>query len=483
MRCLLVLLILFCCGIALAGEIHDAAKRGDVETLKRLVAGDTALLKAADEANFSMTPLHVAVSANQLEATRWLIAAGADVNARDARGASPLILAGKYAATAVWDLLIAAKANINATPKRQDLYPLLHQAVIYGDLAMITKLLDIGADIQVRSYADGRTALHIAAGMEDGTNIDQATGTWKHGGGMVDSKTGKPLLRPAREMILLLLQRGAQIEARNAVGETPLCHAVRNNQVANARLLLEKGANLYALDLFGRTPLFHARDADSVYFLIGKGVNANTYDVVKGLTPLQQTEFRAVKEALLACGARADFSGKPVRYPDDPRTDKIFTAAQAGDAGTVKALLAENSKLAKAFTSSGHTPLYWGLSPLHVATTPEVAVALIDAGADVNGANLGGYTPLHLAAYRGNTEVVKLLLARGASPNARTLEYDTPLHWAAQMGQVDCAAALLANKANSTLTNFFLLTPLERAQKKQPPDPAMLQLLVAAGKN
>src|SRR5262249_37640565 len=47
--------------------------------------------------------------------------------------------------------------------------------------------------------------------------------------------------------------------------------------------------------------------------------------------------------------------------------------------------------------------------------------ALLDGGADVNGANSYGLTALFMAADRANTELVKLLLARGADPN-RTQE-------------------------------------------------------------
>ena len=49
-------------------------------------------------------------------------------------------------------------------------------------------------------------------------------------------------------------------------------------------------------------------------------------------------------------------------------------------------------------------------------------------GADVNGKDPGGYTPLHWAAWGGHTEVAELLIAKGAEVNAMGYEYGaTPL--------------------------------------------------------
>jgi ankyrin repeat protein len=54
---------------------------------------------------------------------------------------------------------------------------------------------------------------------------------------------------------------------------------------------------------------------------------------------------------------------------------------------------------------------------------------LLDRGADVNAKRNDDTTPLHLAASRGRTEIVKLLLDRGADVNAKDTQGSTPLHW------------------------------------------------------
>ena len=52
--------------------------------------------------------------------------------------------------------------------------------------------------------------------------------------------------------------------------------------------------------------------------------------------------------------------------------------------------------------------------------------ALLDAGADINSANLTGFTPLHHAAEAGSKEAVTLLIAKGANLSLRNRYEQTP---------------------------------------------------------
>jgi ankyrin repeat protein len=74
----------------------------------------------------------------------------------------------------------------------------------------------------------------------------------------------------------------------------------------------------------------------------------------------------------------------------------------------------------------------------------ESARLLIDAGADVNTAQPGGFTPLHAAAANGNRELVELLLERGADPGARLDDGRTPVELVPESGQPTIAALLTA---------------------------------------
>lgn len=60
-----------------------------------------------------MTGLHEAVAESDIERVRELLAAGADVNARDEDGATPLHYAGGECATEIVRLLLEAGADVN----------------------------------------------------------------------------------------------------------------------------------------------------------------------------------------------------------------------------------------------------------------------------------------------------------------------------------------------------------------------------------
>ena len=56
----------------------------------------------------------------------------------------------------------------------------------------------------------------------------------------------------------------------------------------------------------------------------------------------------------------------------------------------------------------------------------EVGRLLLNRGADVNGREVGGWTPLHLAALFGHLEFLRLLLDHGANPHVRDNRDETP---------------------------------------------------------
>ena len=77
----------------LAGEIHEAAKSGDLEILRTLIENDPALVNSLDSDR--NTPLILAVDAGKLEAASFLIKSGADVNAVNYNKESSLHIAAR----------------------------------------------------------------------------------------------------------------------------------------------------------------------------------------------------------------------------------------------------------------------------------------------------------------------------------------------------------------------------------------------------
>jgi truncated hemoglobin YjbI len=145
---------------------------------------------------------------------------------------------------------------------------LLQEAAAAGSLPMTELLLSLGADPNARDNS-GHTPLYSLANecqVEGGGNVVRAlvraTADLNADDG---AKRCTPLHMAARrgnlEIAEVLLACGADIEARDSVGDTPLRRAVNCNQVELASLLVARGANVVSKGSKGATPILAARSA------------------------------------------------------------------------------------------------------------------------------------------------------------------------------------------------------------------------------
>jgi hypothetical protein len=133
----------------------------------------------------------------------------------------------------------------------------LHYAVASEDIALVQLLLNRGADIEAKSN-DKETALHVAAG-EGNTAVVQ-----------------------------LLLDRGADIEAKSEYERRALHLAAAHRSEAVVQLLLDRGANIMARQYDGGTPLHSAalfENKTVVLSLLDRGANIEAKNL-RGQTPL-----------------------------------------------------------------------------------------------------------------------------------------------------------------------------------------------------
>jgi cytohesin len=77
----------------------------------------------------------------------------------------------------------------------------------------------------------------------------------------------------------------------------------------------------------------------------------------------------------------------------------------------------------------------------------DIALLLIEKGADARQADWRGWTMLHYAASYDRTSVVEQLIAKGADVNAKSAFGTTPLMCAAENGKIEAAKVLLAHGA------------------------------------
>ena len=167
------------------------------------------------------------------------------------------------ASVADLDAEISKGASVNATGGVGYKGSPLHYAVWYADISVIAALLERGADLEAKNYT-GDTALHIVALPLGGINHSHLA-THRH---------SEP-----DNIAALLLERGADANAQNIQGFTPL-HQTSDPVVA--ALLLNYGADVNAPGELGWTPLFSASssygESDTVGLLPEHGADTSVVD-------------------------------------------------------------------------------------------------------------------------------------------------------------------------------------------------------------
>jgi hypothetical protein len=138
-----------------------------------------------------------------------------------------------------------------------------------------------------------------------------------------------------------------------------------------------------------------------------------------------------------------------------------------------QAILRNKSDIAILLLDGGADPNTVNASlrtPLHLAidrNSPAIVAALLKAGARPGAPDNAGWTPLHHAAAKNQRENARLLLAGGADPMALSELGGTPLHEAAASGGAEIIRLLLEHKADPSIKSKEGVTALDLAEKYQ----------------
>jgi len=307
------------------------------------------------------------------DAVKYLIDKGANISLRQlAYRASPNALDNAAIAGNIESAKLILARAITLGIKDEVISASLHWAVVSNQLAMAKYLLDQGANIEGTDQ-DG----HYTPLME----------------------TAMP------EMVELLVQRGANVNAVNKFNYTPLLQSVLNfqkpdlkekNNVKIISLLLDKGANPNTADGNGTTPLMWAvQKIAPTKILIERGANVNLQNK-NGETAL----MLAVKGGLVKTSMFMPVIGP---YKD-----------------AVKLLLAKGADV-NLQESNGKTALMHAAGALNntgndYSSYTDMAKLLIDNGAKINMEDKDKNTALYWAQRYGRTKTADLLIAKGANP-------------------------------------------------------------------
>ena len=270
----------------------DAIARHDLSAVQKALAVDKHLARATDGAGSSAL-MHSAYSGT-VAIMRALLDAGVDVNASNTRQATALHWAVPDVEKI--NLLLAKGARIDAKTV-EGRTPLYLAAMLPQSLAAAKRLLEAGASVDATSML-GTTPLFPAVT----TSAEMTKLLLDHGANPnARARTGATpiLFTRGADVIALLLARGADAHARSKTGESSLMEAAIRGDVRAVKLLLENGVDVNAADHRGYTPLLLAAqyDGDSValvQLLLDHGADVTA--VAEGETALSLAAKRGETE-------------------------------------------------------------------------------------------------------------------------------------------------------------------------------------------
>jgi hypothetical protein len=407
-------------------------------------------------------PLHIVMILNRSpELVRLLLENGADVSVRNVEGKTPLYLAveaeraGLIPVLLYWNSDIFAADNYGFTPFEVALIDspsvlhllitdeTVHQTDSHGNTMLhitirrrgnpnvVNFILSRDINVNTRNY-EGETALHIAVRLNEETS-----GT-------------------------LLLNRGADIFAPNARGETPLFLTFpQNGNVAEVRIWMLTPRTLSARDGLGNTALHHAAQWQFdrwIYLMVQLGANTEAVNAT-GEPPL----FIAAKHNSPSTVRALVLSDARIDSRDRLGNTALHAAVHWNARNSAEALINLGLDI-DSHAFNGKTALHDSIS-LGVV---EIEILLLSHGANVEARDTNGNTPFMEAVMAGYPQSMRRLVDRGADFNTRNFRGDTPLHMAAAMQRIDTATLLLAWGASIHARNSIERTPFQNALGASP---------------
>lgn len=379
-----------------------------------------------------------------------------------------------------------------------------------GYTDIVNALIEKGVDVKAKDDVDGCMAIHLAAanGKNDVINIllDVDASNIND----VDNRGNTPLhwasMKDRADTVSLLIENGADIEAKDIDNWTALHYAAAFASLQTVEALVDNGADKNSLTKDGNIPVNYAKDETiKTYLSGGKIGREDTEEVVEEETKetaadetAENTETsETITEDELNNELDTTQNGSivdPTVVDLDPKQLELLIAVKNNDIIAVNALLKENVN-PNFVDEEGYSPLHravlnnnldvvnvllsykdidteiklpyeasvddWylgGATPLLVASytgNADIVNALIEAGSDIRAKDdIDGATTIHIASANGNNEVINILLNKDNTLiNEADSMKDTPLHWASIKNQTDTILLLLANGADTKLTN------------------------------
>ena len=427
--------------------------------------------------------LHVSSYWGLVNIVKILLDKGLDVNIQDSYGATPLQVAARNGHEPVVRLLLENEADISTENKKGE--TALYWAARNGHKTIVGLLLEGGAVVSTKDN-EGWNALDWAV-LEGNSEIVREL--LEHGVDAENDGRNKALVLAAWEghddTVQMLLDNGADVNAKDWLGSTPLDWATPVGHETTVRTLLRNGANVNSCDRYENTALHWAILYEPiVQLLLGNSANVD----VKNNTG-QTALCWAARDGSAAVVELLAQRTADINLHDNNGCTALHGAALRGQEDVLQVLLKQGAD-PNARDVDGWTPLHAAALKRHkeieqillqviddgpaildwvvmqqqdptrnhllmdiadkkldgctVMTGVRVAVQeehlskvqiLLEQGADINGTDVGGSTALIIAATNGYQDGVKQLLRNHADVNLAGSRRWTALHWAAKSGE------------------------------------------------
>ncbi len=423
------------------------------------------------------TPLHIAIVKDApMSFLEYLVENGADVNARNSSGDSVLLMAAQKNKKDAGELLLQKGADIFATNMENN-SPL---RVAFMDLNV--EKWFINSETMLMRDGSGNTPLHYAAEwkykqsaqmlIDRGANVSAVNANGESAV-FAATKGNSP------ELIDLLVSKGAPVDSRNVaardnLGNTPVHAAVKWNSKEAAKELLSYGVDVNAQNLNGKTALSEACKSgkkELSIMLIEKGANVNATDN-QGRTVLMdavQSQNVEIVDMLLSKGANVnvqDLEGKSA-YHEAAMSKKLslINTIRAAGGNPLSRDKEGNTPLSLVFDCDDQTIKAVlgndtsivdsdGNTPVHIAVEKKVDKSLLsmllDSGYPVSQRNGQGITALNIAVSDNSKELALVLLERGADPFLASADGKNPITTAMKKKNMYLLDAIVKYNRNKT---------------------------------
>jgi ankyrin repeat protein/CII-binding regulator of phage lambda lysogenization HflD len=377
---------------------------------------EVVLLDQASRVEKEEIQLHKACEKGNLEAVKYLVEKGVNVNMENEERLTPLYYACQKGDLELVRYLVERGVNIQAKSKYGETP--LYGACWRDNLELIKYLVEKGANIQAKSYGETPLATTARAG-----NL---------------------------EAVKYLVGQGANVSVRDEEGNTPLHQACQKGDLELVKYLVEKGVNVNVKNINGNTPLLLAckgNDLELVKYLVEEGADVNAKDKEGNTLYWAYCERDNIELVKLLVELGADVNAK-----GDYGNTLLYFICERNDLELAKYLVDKGADV-NVKDENGTTLLRFIYDEYENDNYLELFKYLVEKGADVNAKGKYGTNLLHFICEsdngNNNLELVKYLLEKGADINATDVMGETPIDIARQKGY-----KALVNLLNEKLDSY-----------------------------